>query len=103
MRHAGRSTTYRAQVLYRYQVGDRIYRGNQVAYGEHSGGRAHAGQILSLYPRGAAVPVSYDPLDPEKAVLQPGIAPPVWLYPGLAFSSSSWAALRCYSRREKIG
>jgi Protein of unknown function (DUF3592) len=83
VRHAGRSTTYRAQVLYRFQVGDRIYRGTQVSYGDHLSSRSHAEQILSRNPRGAEVPVSYDPQNPEKAVLQPGVAPFAWLYPGL--------------------
>lgn len=61
-------------VEYEYTVGGESYFGNQVSGGWFPYGTAGwAERRVAKFPKGAMVPVYYDPGDPEFAVLDPGL------------------------------
>jgi hypothetical protein len=72
-RQAGQT---RARVRYRYSIDDKTFTGGHIAY---HGSRSLPGlpavtaeAIVRRYPPGSAVSVYYNPLDPVRAVLEPG-------------------------------
>jgi hypothetical protein len=67
-------TTYAADVVYVYRVGDHEYRGAEIQAGGsvRSSSRSSALKVVNRYPVGTDVAVYYDPADPTEAVLQPG-------------------------------
>ncbi|HVW21819.1 MAG TPA: DUF3592 domain-containing protein [Opitutaceae bacterium] len=76
-----RRTSYRPDIRYEYEVEGRAYPGSRVAFGgpwEHDA----AAQAVRRYPPGADVPVSYDPAEPARSVLEPGAGAGVWVNPG---------------------
>ena len=58
-------------IRYVYGVNGRTYEGNTVTYGSFS--RPLTEDMLSDFPTGATVNVSYDPSTPSHAVLRPGV------------------------------
>jgi hypothetical protein len=75
---------YSARVEYAYEVEGRPYSGRTVRYGvPATTDRAAAQQTLGRYSAGAPVQVYYDPRDPSRAVLEPGVARssygPIWI------------------------
>jgi hypothetical protein len=58
-------------IRYEYSVNGRTYESNTVTYGSFS--RPLTEDLLSEFPTGATVNVSYDPSAPSHAVLRPGV------------------------------
>jgi Protein of unknown function (DUF3592) len=67
--------TYTAHISYRYLVAGRQYKNTTVSFGAvvSSSSPAAAERIVARYPAGKAVQVAYDPADPGRAVLEPGL------------------------------
>jgi len=67
---------YKDVVLYRYVVGDKDYEGRRIGVFTNwfvsLGGRADQ---LQKYPEGKIIKVYYNPLEPGRALLQPGMGP----------------------------
>ena len=78
---AGRGDwAYRPLVVYEYRVGGHLYEGRRVFFGYDTfytarGLRKH----LAGYSRGQQVDVRYDPRDPSRCVLEPGVNMRTWL------------------------
>ena len=66
---------YRAAIAYQYVVDGTKLSGTRITMDESQfGSRPWAEGRLRRYPLSAAVRVSYDPGDPSRAVLEPGIS-----------------------------
>ena len=59
--------------FYRIVVADSRYSSDNVSFGQYSGNRSHAEEIVAKYPVGSRVTVYYDPEDVATAVLEPGV------------------------------
>ncbi len=69
-----RSTTYGAEINYRYEVDGYEYSGDRRSFADYSSSnRRRAEKIIARFAPGAEVDVYYRPDDPEKSVLEPGI------------------------------
>jgi hypothetical protein len=78
-----RRTYYYPVVQYRYRVDGRDFLGERITSDsvrvlgarsdERSRNRGLVQRILARYPEGAAVRVYYDPDDPNRSVLEPGV------------------------------
>jgi hypothetical protein len=66
-------TSYTAVIEYSYEVGDRKFAGNKIRFGLASSSYASATAIVFAHPLGAAVPVFYNPANPQEALLSPGV------------------------------
>lgn len=64
---------YWPEVQYEYKVGTVRYSGNRVRFTQHGMDEAESKRVVTQYPVGKAVPVYYNPNDPEAAVLEKGI------------------------------
>ena len=67
-------TSSDAALIYQYQVNGRAYSSGKIRIGDfaiRSGSRAR--EIVSKYPEGKKVVVYYNPKNPTKAVLEPGM------------------------------
>lgn len=80
------STTYHADLSFRYTVQRRDYETDQVSWGQTlgSGDPAEAVMLALTYPEGRRVGVSYNPAHPEEAVVKPGLTSSAFLLPGAA-------------------
>ena len=96
-------TSYRADVLYEYQVGDRIWRSNRVEFfGFLSTGYTDAREILGRYPNGSPASCWVNPRDPSKSVLDRqfrlkhllGLIPLVFVLAGWAIARHGWKKMR---------
>jgi hypothetical protein len=68
-------TSYLPQVDYAYTVNDVRYSGERVNFGQNSySSRRGAEEVVARYPAGQTVAVYYDPVEPESAVLEPGVS-----------------------------
>ena len=77
------ATSYSAPVAYKFEVKGRTYFSNIRRFGALAGAsKDWAESILELYPAGTQVPVSYNPADPNTAVLEPGISSEAFWLPG---------------------
>ena len=66
---------YRAAIAYQYEIDGRVLSGTRITMDESQfESRPWAEDRLRRYPLSATVRVSYDPGDPSRAVLQPGIS-----------------------------
>lgn len=66
-------TSYFGEVTFHYVVADSRYTSDNVSFGQYSGNRSHAEEIVAKYPVGSQVTVYYDPNEVETAVLEPGV------------------------------
>ncbi len=67
------TASYAAAVVYRYAVGSRMYHSNVRRFGQLAGAGADwAADITARYPKGARLPVRYNPAQPDEAVMEPG-------------------------------
>ncbi|MBE2222281.1 MAG: DUF3592 domain-containing protein [Anaerolineae bacterium] len=67
--------SYSPKVTYVYVANDLSYESRTIKFGENSyGSERKAQEITSRYPEGQAVTVFYDPANPDKAVLEPGVS-----------------------------
>lgn len=62
-----------AHVSYRYEVKGRGYQGSRVRFGGMRQGWTAATWDVADYRVGRTVNVAYDPSDPERSVLEPGV------------------------------
>lgn len=68
------STTYGAEIDYRYEVDGYEYSGDRRSFADYSSSnKRRAEKIVARFASGADVPVYYSPDDPQKSVLEPGI------------------------------
>jgi len=71
--HEGRtSTSYHAHIEFDYEVDGVGHHGDQRTYKVATSSQSAANDAVAAYPVGRSVTVSYDPQDPERAVLEPG-------------------------------
>jgi hypothetical protein len=66
------STSYKADVTYRYKVRGRDYSSERITLADISSGAGRAQGIVNRYPDGAPITVYYNPVDPSDAVLERG-------------------------------
>lgn len=68
-----RVKTYRAEVVYRFEVDNKPYEGTRIGVADsYNSDRDVAEAQLRKYPKGAAVRVFYSPSNPEQSMLAPG-------------------------------
>jgi len=92
-------TTYRAKVAYRYRVHGKDYTSGRVFFGDWlatSLSQSAARRRVMKYRTGSTVTVLYDPAQPSRAVLEPGINWQTWLEMafGLLFAATALFFLR---------
>jgi len=67
--------SYRPEVAYDYQAGDQFHTSYTIKFGENSySSRGRAEAIAATYPVGQQVTVYYDPEQPSRSVLEPGVS-----------------------------
>jgi hypothetical protein len=67
--------TYSPEVTYTYTVRDSLYENNTIKFGENAyDSRRTADRIAASYPSGKTVTVYYDPENPDRSVLEPGVS-----------------------------
>jgi len=74
-RQASKSTYYRPDLAYRYEVNGKTFEGKRARFGERAGWDKDAAamkRLIDPYPEGHAVQVRYDPARPGEAVLTAG-------------------------------
>lgn len=67
-----------AAVVYEYEVAGEKHTANAVHSGNASVSPRHAQRIANRYPVGSDIQVYYNPADPKKALLEPGVPPGLW-------------------------
>jgi hypothetical protein len=98
-------TLYRPQVEYRYSVGPQAFTGTSLALEElEVSSEEHARKHAARYVPGSPVTVYYDPQNPGRAVLEPGVRAVSWALPvvGVVFLIATGALalfVRWYSGR----
>lgn len=66
--------SYQPEVTYAYTVAGVQYSGHQIKFGENSySSRRQAEEIAGRYSVGNSVAVYYEPENPQKAILEPGV------------------------------
>lgn len=96
---------YRPQVEYTYTVAQKTYTGTALGVDEvEVSSQQHAQAHAARYVPGAPVTVTYDPEDPGKALLEPGIQAVSWAVPAagaicLAVTGALYLFIRWYSGR----
>ena len=75
-------TVYRTLITYSYMVGGQQYQSNRRAFADtvSSGNRGSAERGAAQYPPGSAVPVYYNPANPQDAVLERRAASAGFMY-----------------------
>lgn len=72
--------TYKAEIVYKYDVEGETYVNNQVRMSDISSSNQRAAETTKArYPVGAEVTVYYDPNNTERSVLEPGGSGGAWL------------------------
>jgi hypothetical protein len=67
--------SYSPEVIYRYTANNQQYENHTIKFGENSYSSSRkAENIASGYPVGKEVTVYYDPEDPARSVLEPGVS-----------------------------
>ncbi len=96
-----RGTSYGAHLVYRYPVGGRTYYSNVRRFGQLSGAGADwADAIAAKYPARSRFPVFYFTVDPQLAVLEPGLSSEALWLPGAGLASMLFGlAVIVFARR----
>lgn len=72
-------TTYRVDILYRYEVDGQEYRSSRYKFmGVASSGYQGKADVVSRYPAGSKQTCFVDPRNPTEAVLEPGLTADMW-------------------------
>ena len=96
-------TSYRADVLYEYQIGAQSWRSNRVEFfGFLSTGYDEAQEILGRYPDHSSATCWFDPRDPSRSVLERqfrpkqllGLIPLVFILAGWGIAHHGWKKIR---------
>ena len=66
-------TSYSAAIEYAYVVADQKLTRNKIRFGLASSSYASASQLVNAHPVGAAVPVYFNPTNPQETLLSPGV------------------------------
>jgi len=75
----GSKTKYRALIRYRYTVHNQMLTGNRIGYWDYSyPNRSDAQAIIGRYPPKRPVTVYYQPGNPARCVLEPGVHLTEW-------------------------
>ena len=70
-----KSTTYRPEILYRYEVDGKIHRSSRIGFMQlSSSGRGSKEEFVREHPVGSRTTCYVDPRDPENAVLERGFS-----------------------------
>jgi hypothetical protein len=100
----GKSTTYRIDILYAYQVAGRPYRANRYDFssGSSSGHDAKA-SIVQRYPAGLKTVCYVNPADPTDAVLSRGMPGEMWLaiIPGAFMAAGAGGMFFAFRQRSR--
>lgn len=93
---SGEGPLYRPSVSYRYSVDGRIYAGSNAFFGSRFGIplRASVSARVSRLSSEGHVPVFYDPQDPSRSVLDPGLHWPLAASAATGFGLLVWGLLR---------
>jgi hypothetical protein len=62
--------SYSPVIRYEYAVGQTVYTGNRLSFGNMGASEAWAEKIVAKYPSGSDVQVHYDPGEPTNALLE---------------------------------
>jgi hypothetical protein len=104
-------TSYRADVLYEYQIGDYLWRSNRVEFfGFLRTGYDEAHEILLRYPDRSSATCWVNPRDPSRSVLDRqfhpkhllGLIPLVFILAGWAVANHGWKQMRVRRAAEEI-
>jgi len=68
----GETSTYKADIAYRYKVQGKSYSSSRIALLDLASSSRNAQTVVDRYPDNASVQVYYNPADPSDAVLEPG-------------------------------
>jgi hypothetical protein len=79
---SGRSS--QPAVEYIFQVSEKRYVGSRREVKDYGTGRTAAEAVLAAYPVGSRIKVYFDPSDPTRSVLKPGITPFLASWPALS-------------------
>ena len=75
----GVGVSWNPVVEYEYEVGGAIHHSSKIRYLMRAFYNVdEANDVQSVYPTGRTVTASYDPQDPERSVLEPGLQPGMW-------------------------
>lgn len=106
------STTFRADVQYRYQVRARSYRGDKVCVGIDigTGSQDRAEERCARYQVNSPVTVYYNPGDPQEACLERILDAPyflyilagAWIFFGLVMTTGLWWRINSFIRSLKF-
>lgn len=82
------TTTYNADLTFRYSVGRAALTTDQLQWGQTLGSGDPAEAVVQAlnYPEGRKVTVFYNPRKPEEAVVRPGLTGSAFLLPGAALA-----------------
>jgi uncharacterized protein DUF3592 len=76
---AGAGATFTPQVKYEFETAGKSYESTNIRYLlRTSYNAASAAEVQSSYPVGREVSVAYDPQDPSRSVLEPGVPQGMW-------------------------
>lgn len=92
-----RRTNYRPDIRYTYTAGGQSYTHDAINFGQNicpepglcltldvsSSDRAEAQRYVDTYPRGASVTVTYNPDNPQEAVLERKLHPAIYILVGM--------------------
>lgn len=97
-RRQSSTTTYHANLTFRYAVNGREYTTDQVRWGQTLGsGDPTEAVVLALsYPEGRRVRVHYNPSQPDEAVVKPGLTGSAFLLPGAALAFLLFLGPACF-------
>ncbi len=92
------STTYNADLEFRYLVNRRTHTTDQVRWGQTLGSGDPAEAVVQAlnYPEGRRVAVYYNPSKPEEAVVRPGLTGSAFLLPGAAIAFLMFLVPACF-------
>ncbi len=77
---AGAGATFSPQVKYEFETAGKSYQSNNIRYLLRTFYNADsATEVQSSYPVGRMVSVAYDPEDPSRSVLEPGVPQGMWM------------------------
>jgi hypothetical protein len=87
------TTSYSATVVYEFEVDGRKYFANVRRFGVLNGDLQQEGEAAERYPVGKEVQVAYSPVNPNVAVLEPGVQGATYALAGVGLACLLFASL----------